>query len=184
MQPFFQGKIDTFCAIYAVLNALQILHDISPGKARELFNEVLVEQARNEAHFRAILSHHTDYVDVVDRTLAIARVQFPFREAPHFAADTPHAVIWSKINEYAAPELRRTAVFRFRRYAPPREAPLADHWTTALNCDGDTLHFFDCSIEPCGAYSLSRHSLADFPGCLAHEHFVIAPESVRLLQRV
>lgn len=184
MQPFFQGKIDTFCALYAVLNAFQIMYDITPGKGRELFNEVLVDQSRNEANFRAILSHHTDYVDVVDRMLAMVRVQFPFREAPHFAPDTPCEQVWNALEQYAAPELRRTAVFRFRRYAPPRDTPLADHWTTALNCEGGVLHFFDCSLETCGAYSFSLHSLANRPGSMAREHFVIAPESVRLLQRV
>ena len=27
LKPFFQGKLDTFCAIYAVLNALRLIFD-------------------------------------------------------------------------------------------------------------------------------------------------------------
>ena len=29
LKPFYQGKLDTFCAIYAVLNALRLTHGIA-----------------------------------------------------------------------------------------------------------------------------------------------------------
>ena len=38
MQPFYQGKIDNFCAMYAVLNALQVLFSLTPHQARRIFN--------------------------------------------------------------------------------------------------------------------------------------------------
>lgn len=183
MQPFYQGKIDTFCAVYAVLNALQILHDITAGKARELFNEVLVDQSRNEARFRAVLTHRTDYVDLVDRMLTMVRPQFPFREGKRFAPGSPRQKVWDALTEFAVPELRRTAVFRFRRYTPGRASPVVDHWTTALNMDGGILRFFDSSMEPGGVYSLEASLLADAPAERGREYFIIAPESVRLLAR-
>lgn len=184
MQSFYQGKIDTFCAVYAVLNALQILHDITPGKARELFNEVLVEQSRSEAAFRAVLTHRTDYVDMVDRMLFMIRPQFPFREGARFSPRSQADDVWAALTGFAAPEARRTAVFRFRRFVPGREAPLVDHWTTALDWDGELLRFFDSSMEPGGIYALRRSDITDMPGPRDREYIVIAPESVRLLQRV
>ena len=36
LKPFYQGKLDTFCAIYAVLNALRLTHGIRTLKAREI----------------------------------------------------------------------------------------------------------------------------------------------------
>ena len=38
LKPFFQGKLDTFCAIYAVLNALRLTHGIQTLKARDILN--------------------------------------------------------------------------------------------------------------------------------------------------
>lgn len=181
MQPFYQGKIDTFCAVYAVLNALQILHDLTPGKARELFNEALLDEARNEARFRDVLTHRTDYVDMVDRMLVMAARRFPLRVSAPFRPGTPHTEVWRALEDHAAPALRRTAVFRFCRYVPLRPTPVVDHWTTSLNVDGDGLHLFDCSLEPGGVYRLRGNELADVPGVRGQEYFVIPPECVRLL---
>ena len=69
MTPLFQGKIDNFCAAYAVLNAMRLIHGISDLQARALFSELLLSQSRDEKAFRAILSHGTDYVDMVDAFL-------------------------------------------------------------------------------------------------------------------
>ena len=38
LKPFFQGKLDTFCAIYAVLNALRLTHGIQTLKALSLIH--------------------------------------------------------------------------------------------------------------------------------------------------
>lgn len=181
MQPFYQGKIDTFCAVYAVLNALQIVHGITPGQARELFNEVLVYESRSEARFRAVLTHRTDYVDMVDHMLGMVSSRFPLRALAPFTPGTPHAEVWRALAGYAAPEARRSAVFRFRRYVPPREAPVVDHWTTAHTMDDAGLHLFDSSLEPSGVYCLKGDTLADRPGLHHREYFVIPPECVRLI---
>lgn len=45
LKPFFQGKLDTFCAIYAVLNALRLTHGIQTLKARDILNETLLSLA-------------------------------------------------------------------------------------------------------------------------------------------
>lgn len=181
MQPFYQGKIDTFCAVYAVLNALQIVHGITPGQARELFNEVLVRESRNEARFRDVLTHRTDYLDLVDRMLEDVRSRFPLKVSAPFAPGAPHAEVWAALADHAAPGQRRTSVFRFLRYVPLRTTPVVDHWTTALEVDQSGLHLFDCSLEPGGVYCLRGEELADEAGIRAREYFMIPPECVRLL---
>ena len=54
VKPFYQGKLDTFCAIYAVLNALRLTHGIRVLKARDILNETLLAlQARPSLQGRA-----------------------------------------------------------------------------------------------------------------------------------
>ena len=36
---FYQGQLDVFCAAYAVLNALRLLHGLRPLEARLLLHE-------------------------------------------------------------------------------------------------------------------------------------------------
>ena len=61
VKPFFQGKLDTFCAIYAVLNALRLTHGIRVLKARDILNETLLALAGAPEAFRAVLEQKTDY---------------------------------------------------------------------------------------------------------------------------
>ena len=53
-KPFFQGKLDTFCAIYAVLNALRLTHGIQTLKARDILNETLLSLAGKPDALRAV----------------------------------------------------------------------------------------------------------------------------------
>ena len=55
LKPFFQGKLDTFCAIYAVLNALRLTHGIQTLKARDILNETLLSLAEKPGALRAVL---------------------------------------------------------------------------------------------------------------------------------
>jgi hypothetical protein len=182
MRPFHQGKVDTFCAIYAVLNALQLLYEIRPLTGRELFNEVILDLARgDEEYFRAVLNLKTDYRELVDRMLAGVASRFPLRVERPFPPGTGRKTVWQALTEYADPERKRTAVFRFCRYVPDRPAPLADHWTTSLRMDGEGLHLFDCSLEPEGVYCLPPGMVAVRPGFVNREYFLVPPECVRLL---
>ena len=69
LKPFYQGKLDTFCAIYAVLNALRITHSIRVLKARDILNETLMALAMSPEAFRAVLEQETDYCNLVDGML-------------------------------------------------------------------------------------------------------------------
>ena len=112
MTPLFQGKIDNFCAAYAVLNAMRLIHGISDLQARALFSELLLSQSRDEKAFRAILSHGTDYVDMVDAFLGQISERFPLRVSAPFDAETACDEVWAALAAYARPEQGRSAVFR------------------------------------------------------------------------
>jgi hypothetical protein len=183
MQPFFQGRVDNFCAVYAVLNALQVLFGISVLEARRIFNRTLLACAADPAAFSAILNHRTDYIDCVDAMLADIRAHdFPSLrvEAP-FGTNTPCEQVWEKLRSCACPPMPLISVFRFLRFAPGEEKPYVDHWTVGHYMDMEGLHFLDCSLEQGGLYCLPYARLTDRDRPLSRDYVVIPPESVRIL---
>lgn len=184
MTPFFQGKIDNFCAAYAVLNAMRLIHGVSALQARALFSDLLLSQSRDEKAFRAILNHGTDYVDMVDAFLDQIAERFPLRVSAPFDAETACGDMWEALVEYACPEQGRSAVFRFRRYEAFSVRPRADHWTTAYRMEGGVLRFFDCSLEPDGLYHLTRQIMKDDVDQRVMEYVLVPPECVRLVERI
>ncbi len=184
MTPFFQGKIDNFCAVYAVLNAMQLVHGISAFQARALFSELLLRQSRDEEAFRAILNHNTDYIELVDAFFERLAQSFPLRVSAPFGEKEPCGDVWEALTDYARPELGRSAVFRFRRYEAFSVRPRADHWTTVHKLEGNVLRFFDCSLESDGLYHLTRQLMKDDVDQRVAEYVLVPPESVRLVERV
>ena len=183
MQSFYQGKIDNFCAMYAVLNALQVLFSIGPLQARRIFNRVLLAQSADAEAFSRILEHRTDYVALVDYMLDdVRRHEFPGLcvKAP-FKPDTPCNEVWEALRSCARPPMPLVSVFRFLRIAPPSEKPYVDHWTVGYYMDMEGLHFLDCSLEAGALYCLPYAKLTDPWRPLSREYVVIPPESVRIL---
>lgn len=183
MQPFYQGKIDNFCAMYAVLNALQVLFNLGPLQARRIFNRVLLAQSADAGTFSRILEHKTDYLALVDYMLDdVRRNEFPALSvrAP-FQADTPCEVVWETLRSCARLPMPFVSIFRFLRIAPPSEKPYVDHWTVGHYMDMEGLHFLDCSLEAGALYCLPYAKLTDAWRPLSREYVVIPPESVRVL---
>ena len=183
MQPFYQGKIDNFCAVYAVLNALQVLFSLTPHEARRIFNRVLMEQAARPEEFRNILEHKTDYVSLVDFMLEdVRRHEFPdLRVSVPFGRDASCDQVWEALRSSARPPMPLVSVFRFLRMAPPSEKPYVDHWTVGHYMDMEGLHFLDCSLEAGGLFCLPYAKLTDAWRPLSRDYVVIPPESVRIL---
>ena len=183
MQAFFQGKVDNFCAVYAVLNALQLLYAITPLDARRIFNRTLMNISADREAFRRVLEHKTDYVVEVDAMLAdIQAHEFPGLSV--HAPLGPEATCeqaWEVLRASAVLSLPRVAVFRFMRFTPSQEKPYVDHWTTGRTMDTQGLHFFDCSIEEGGLYCLPYAKVTDRAHPLSRDYVVIPPESIRIL---
>lgn len=201
MQAFFQGKIDNFCALYAVLNGLQIVHDITPFKARDLFNATLMDISQDPAAFLAVLEHKTDYHDWVDFMLDMAAKDWPLQVEAPFArvpsSPTPHddahkhsgqngpddVELWECLTQALVPEERCTAIFRFCRYLPMQTKPCIDHWSTGFFVRENTIHLLDASKEEEAIHKLKREDLTLFPALCHSECFSIVPQSIRLLRK-
>ena len=156
-KPFFQGKLDTFCAIYAVLNALRLTHGIQTLKARDILNETLLSLAGKPDALRAVLEQDTDYMQLVDDMLQARRQRYPLRIEKPFAegvAVAPEA-LWEAMNR---------------------------HWTCADRMEGDLLHLFDCSHEDEAVTLIPRGSFVTRSADVQQGRLlVIQPHSLRFL---
>ena len=185
LKPFYQGKLDTFCAIYAVLNALRLLYGIRVLKARDILNETLMGLASRPEAFRAVLTQETDYIALVDNLLRIqARaypldIQAPFAQGPLPGPDT----FFAACRDWLSPGRGRAVVVRFLRSLTPDGGPMNRHWTTADRADGDILHLFDCSHEAEAILNLNRTSFVTKADHVSAERLLhIQPESARFLR--
>ncbi len=184
MQPFYQGKVDTFCALYAVLNAMQILFGLRSGPARALFNEVVVAASKDEPSFRDVLTLKTNYKEFVHLALTKARSQYPFcveKPWPRAGAQPKQSELERLFRTWARPQTPSTVIFRFCRYMPFRGAPIVEHWTCAHFCDESHIQLFDCSKEDGSVHALPMDAIFSFPEDRGMEYFVIEPWSVHLL---
>lgn len=172
MKPFHQGKLDVFCAMYAVLNGLKITHGLRTLRARDILHETLLALSVNQEAFRAVLEQRTDYVRLVDGMLQIQGRKLPLRVERPFADDAPRSApdaetVWNACARWLGGGPSRAVLFRFLRYMTPDAPALNKHWTTACRLEGRTLHFFDCSHEEEAIYKVVRGG------------FVTRPEDVR-----
>lgn len=197
LKPFYQGKLDTFCAIYAVLNALRLLYGIRVLKARDILNETLLGLASQPEAFRAVLAQETDYVALVDSLLRIQARAFPMEIRAPFAPDgndgrsAPPArklppdpdTFFAACRDWLAPGRGRAVVFRFLRSLTPDGGPMNRHWTTADRVDGHILHLFDCSHEAEAILNIDRTSfVTDAAHVSADRLLHIQPETARFLR--
>lgn len=186
LKPFYQGKLDTFCAIYAVLNAFQLTHGMRSAKARDILNETLMVLAANPQAFQAVLEQTTDYITLVDFILQVQskkmplEVQRPFSQAVN--EDELYHVFQNWLQQPGETS-HRAIIFRFLRYLKPDQKPLNRHWTTADRITPEILHLFDSSHEAEAILNIPRNSFVTSPERLSQEKLLyIQPESVRLLR--
>ncbi len=198
MKPFYQGKIDTFCALYAVLNGLKVTHHIRTLQARDIFHETLMGVAQNPKVLRAILEQRTDYIGLVDAMLNIQSRKFPLtiekpfensnaKTAPSNEKVFASIAQWLEPNSHKeVPTLKhvpeRAVIFRFLRYVMPSTDPVNRHWTTAYIIKDDELQFFDCSLEEGAIYNISKDDFVTSPikvnrNCLC----CLEPHSIRFI---
>jgi hypothetical protein len=182
--PFYQGKLDTFCAIYAVLNALQLIYGIRILRARSILNETLLALARSPESFRAVLEQTTDYHALVDKMLHMQCQRFPLLvQRPFTGTDRPTpAQVWECCQQWLEAEGRRAVIFRFMRHLTPDTPAVNRHWTTAGHIGKDILHLFDCSHEREAIFHIHRKSFVTHADALSRERLLhLEPASIRML---
>ncbi len=198
MTPFYQGKIDVFCALYAVLNGLKITHHIRTLQARDIFHNTLMGIAQNPQVLRSILDQRTDYISLVDAMLNIQNKKLPLiieRPFEHTNAATApdNYTVWKSISNWLAPNKNenvptlqhvpeRAIIFRFLRYLIPGADPVNRHWTTAYIMQDDELKFFDCSMEESAIYHVDINSFVTKPELISPDCLCcIEPHSMRFI---
>lgn len=185
LKPFYQGKLDTFCAIYAVLNALRLTHGIRVSRARDILNQTLLALAGTPEAFRAVLEQKTDYLNLVEGLLRTQSRSFPLAVLRPFAGKpvpTPEA-LWQACQEWLIPDAKRAIIFRFTRSMNPEVPPLNRHWTTADRMNDEILHLFDCSHEAEAILNIRRDSFVTLPEAISKERLLyIQPESMYFLR--
>ncbi len=206
MKPFYQGKIDVFCALYAVLNGLKITHHIRTLQARDIFHEALLGISQNPKVFRAVLEQQTDYIALVDAMLSIQSKKRPLLVQRPFEGrekNPPSAQeVWDTIAAWLGPNvfkgeptalngvqkheqnnlLGRAVIFRFLRYLRADAEPMNKHWTTAHYINDKGLQFFDCSMEESAIYNVKVGDFVTNPKDISEKCLCcLEPHSIRFM---
>lgn len=183
LKPFYQGKLDTFCAIYAVLNALRLTHGIRTLKARGILNDTLLSLSLRPAYFSDVLNMRTDYVDLVDSILNSVAESMPLEVERPFPHGATVDEFWQRTGGWLAGSENRAVVLRFLRFLKPDAEPLNRHWTTADKLKDDVMHLFDCSHEAEAILNIRKHSITTTPQGVDDAHLLyIQPETVRFVR--
>jgi len=190
MKAFYQGKLDVFCAIYAVLNGLRLTHGLRALKARDILNETLLALADNKAAFKAVLDQQTDYIPLVDAMLQVHSLNYPLRVRTPFP---PHAeggatpgpeATWQAIHDWLDGSPRRAALFRFFRYLLPEEAPINRHWSTISHLEDDSLRLYDASHEPEAVQRIGKCEFVTDTGEIRQGRLLyLDPHSLRFIEK-
>lgn len=187
MNPAYQGQVDVFCAAYAVINAMRHLHATRLLACRNILHEALIDAARDEGFFRALLEQRTDYVDWVESMLARLEKEGSLLTARPFpvhfpgpGAPSPQEV-WGCMADWLHKDGRRAVIFQFVRTLHPTEAAIR-HWTCGNAVAGDTLFFFDSSLEPGSLHQIERENAITDPAHDAPGKVLIVPYTIRLLR--
>jgi hypothetical protein len=182
MRPYFQGQIDVFCAIYAVINGLLITHRLRVESARSILHESILDMSRNPERFRQQLEQNVEFHDLVDRILnrEVPRRNLLVRDPFGLRSVASKEQAWDTLERWLSCP-RRAAVLRFvRPLALPGE-PVARHWTTVESVRDETLALFDCSLEKGAIREIGKARMVTGMEGLRPGQVYVDPSSIRLM---
>lgn len=189
LKPFYQGKLDVFCAMYAVLNGLRLTHGIRTIKARDILNDALFELSADPAAFRAVLDQKTDYVFLVDRMLAMLQKKYPLQVLNPFGPELmpDSSAFWQACQDWLNPAglkaENRAILCRFCRYSPIGHKITVRHWTTIDSVTDKAMHLFDSSHEAESIQSIRKDNIAVCQKDVSETCFLhMQPDTARFLR--
>jgi hypothetical protein len=192
MKPFYQGKLDVFCAIYAVLNGLRLTHGLRTLQARDILHETLLALADNKAALKIVLDQQTDYIPLVDAMLQVHSINYPMRVETPFLPPTDEengAVpgpeeTWQAIHDWLDGSLRRAVLVRFFRYLQPDEPPVNRHWSTISHLENGSLRLYDASHEPDAIQRIGKHEFVTNTADIRQGYLLyLEPCSLRFMEK-
>lgn len=182
MQSLYQGKIDVFCAAYAVLNGLRTTHNLQLLRCRELFHQALQNIAQDPTIFAKVLAQNTDYVFWVDQMLqehaklGILDIKKPF------ATTLPQpAELFGCIERWITTEIRAAALFQFVRQLPLTGQKIY-HWTACSHLKDNVLYFNDSCLDDTALHSIAKNNLIPEPTAENSDQIYIFPHTLRLIK--
>lgn len=189
LKPFYQGKLDVFCAMYAVLNGVRLTHGIQTLKARDLLNNMLFVLSRDPIIFRDVLDQKTDYVFVVDNMLAMIVPKYPLEVIKPFDIQNLPDVeaFWKSCKDWLNPNgvraESRAIICRFMRFEPIKKNFLVKHWTAIDYMDSKIMHLFDSSHEAESIQNIHKEDITVTAQNADREHFLyMQPYTIRFLR--
>ncbi len=182
LTPLYQGQIDIFCAIYAVLNALRHTHGLRKLACRKILHDTLLDLARVPHYFAMVLDQRTSYVDLVDHMLNIQCKQRPlFVQRPFMKEDEISAqTLWHCLDTWLGQSPHHMAVFRFIRYDLHNQ-PYIFHWTCGTHMTDAVLSLADSSLDEGSVQRLSQDQIVTELTKGAANTICLEAHSLRLL---
>lgn len=185
LKPFYQGKLDTFCAIYAVLNALRLTHGLRASRARDILNETIMALAATPDALHAVLTQETDYLQLVDGILRAQARKFPLEVLRPWDEDArpDENELWTTCRRWLDSGDKRAILFRFIRHVSPESPAVNRHWTVADRMTDSVLHLFDCSHEAEAVLNVHRvEFVTDYSRISSGRLLFIEPRTVRFVR--
>ncbi len=189
MKPFYQGKLDVFCAIYAVLNGLRLTHNIHTIKGRDILNDTLYDLALDHVKFREFLDQKTDYVFLVDNMLEMLAKKYPLEIIKPFTVENLPNIdtFWNKcelwLNNGEEKYENRAIICRFCRYLNIDKSPIVKHWTTINSINGNVLYLFDSSHEAESIRNLKKENIVVSAKDLTKDRLIyIQPDTMHMIR--
>ena len=145
MRAYYQGEIDYFCAIYAIINASRIActgKHVFTYKQSCAFFQHLIQYLHDNDHFLEVLYHGTS-LDLMDVLLAETKkyVFQTYKIKLHYKKMIPfHKVSMPYISDYIDKYLKRKNTACILRL---HNTTIGDHWTVAKKRDFNILKLFD-----------------------------------------
>jgi len=190
MKPFYQGKLDVFCAIYAVLNGFRLTHGLRTLQARDILHQTLLALADNKAALKIVLDQETDYIPLVDAMLQVHSINYPLRLEMPFPPPAENSSVpgpeetWQAIHDWLDGSLRRAALVRFFRYLQPEEPPINRHWSTISHLEDGSLRLYDASHEPDAVQRIGKHEFVTSTADIRQGQLLyIEPHSLRFMEK-
>ena len=181
-EPHFQGRLDVFCAVYAVINALVLTHGISAGKSRQILHESIMDMAKDLERFQLQLDQTIEFHTLVDSILnrEVLKHDLLISTPYPLEVEAPKDEIWKTFTRWLN-KPHRAIVLRFVRPLDMPGRPEIRHWSTAYLTDENTIQLYDCSLEETAIKKIEKETCITTPIGLQPGLVYLDPASIRLL---
>lgn len=181
-EPHFQGRLDVFCALYAVINALVLTHDLPPLRGRQILHEGILEMAQDRERFKLQLDQSMEFHAVVDSALnrEVLRQDLLISTPFNMEVEAPKEEVWSRISQWLR-QPKRAVILRFVRPLDKPGRPEIRHWSTAYTVEDKAIQLFDCSLEATAIQEIPKDACITTPIGLKPGLIYLDPASIRLL---